>query len=115
MSKVPFTADMRTEDGLVVIDFGGDIDRDAAEGLEEAYLQASEHDGSLLLNFADVGYINSTGIALIVGLLAKARGASREVSAYGLTDHYRQIFEITRLADFMQIYDEEDAAVSAAQ
>ncbi len=114
MSKVPLTATLRTEDGSVVIDLSGDIDRDAADVLDAAYQDASADGGAMILNFEDVGYINSTGIALIVGLLAKARGASREVAAFGLTDHYRQIFEITRLADFIQIYDEETAAVSAA-
>jgi hypothetical protein len=33
-----------------------------------------------------------------------------EVRATGLSDHYREIFEITRLADFMTIEEEEDHA-----
>jgi anti-anti-sigma factor len=63
-----------------------------------------------VLDFADVEYINSTGIALIVGLLAQARARDVEVRATGLSDHYREIFEITRLADFMTIEEEEDHA-----
>ena len=58
---------------------------------------------SLTLDFTAVPYINSTGIALIVGLLGRARGADVPVTARGLTDHYREIFEITRLSDFMTI------------
>ena len=46
-------------------------------------------------------YINSTGIALIVGLLAKARASKRCLLAYGLSDHYVEIFNITRLSDFV--------------
>jgi hypothetical protein len=38
-----------------------------------------------------------------VGLLAQARRNGIEIKAYGLSDHYREIFEITRLADFMTI------------
>ena len=37
------------------------------------------------------------------------------MTAYGLSDHYREIFEITRLADFMTITDNEDGAVSGAE
>jgi hypothetical protein len=33
-----------------------------------------------------------------------------EVRATGLSDHYREIFEITRLADFMTIEEGEDDA-----
>jgi anti-anti-sigma factor len=114
VTKVPFTSETRFENGIVVIDFTGDIDRDAAQGLEAAYAEVSDQEGVVILNFQGVGYINSTGIALIVGILAKARSSMHDISAYGLTNHYRQIFEITRLADFMEIYDEEEAAVAAA-
>jgi anti-anti-sigma regulatory factor len=37
-----------------------------------------------------------------------------KISACGLSDHYREIFEITRLSDFMTITDTEDGAMSAA-
>jgi len=69
----------------------------------------------LLGHLEGAGYINSTGIAVIVGLLARARAAGIEVRAYGLTAHYREIFEITRLADFMAINPDEDSAVSGAE
>jgi anti-anti-sigma factor len=84
-----------------LIELSGDIDGGARDVLEAAYSSAGE--GTLLLDFANVEYINSTGIALIVGLLARARTDQRPVSARGLTDHYREIFEITRLSDFMTI------------
>ncbi len=54
--------------------------------------------------------MNSTGIALIVGLLARARTNGQTLSVRGLTPHYREIFEITRLADFMTIVDEEEGS-----
>ena len=82
----------------------GTIDRGAEEQLDAAYAQAAG--GELTLDFTGVDYVNSTGIALIVGLLARARADGVRVRARGLTDHYREIFEITRLADFMEIVDE---------
>jgi anti-anti-sigma factor len=69
--------------------------------------------GRVLLDFRGVDYINSTGIAVIVGILAMARAEDRVVAAFGLTDHYREVFNITRLADFMTIYDDETAAAAA--
>jgi anti-sigma B factor antagonist len=35
--------------------------------------------------------------------------------AYGLNDHYRQIFELTRLNEAIHIHDSEKEAVAAAQ
>ena len=45
-----------------------------------------------------------------MGLLAQARRDRVAVAACGLTDHYREIFEITRLSDFMQIFPDEESA-----
>jgi anti-sigma B factor antagonist len=87
-----------------VITLYGDIDGDAEGALAAAYDEAvAAQPGRVLLDFGGVGYINSTGIALIVGLLARARANRRAVAAVGLSDHYREIFEITRISEFMTI------------
>lgn len=99
------------DDGDTIIELTGTVNRVAKESLEAAY---EETEGSrVLLDFSKVDYINSTGIAVIVGVLAMARAEGRVVGAYGLSDHYREVFQITRLADFMTIYDDETAAVTA--
>ncbi len=97
-----------------MIDLRGDIDAQRRAALDDAYARGhgGERHARSLLNFAGVDYINSTGIALIVGLLAQARAQRVEVAACGLSDHYREIFEITRLADFMTDLDTEDGAVT---
>jgi anti-anti-sigma factor len=73
----------------------------------------SRNPSAIVLNFGDVDYINSTGIALIVGLLAQARKTGRRLLTYGLSEHYVEIFQITRLADFMKIYPDESTAVAS--
>jgi len=95
---------VRKEDGGAVIALAGELNASAQEALDAAYAEATaggaEH---VVLDFERADYINSTGIALIVGLLAQARAQALEVRARGLSDHYREIFEITRLSDFMTI------------
>ena len=109
-------AAVRRRDGVAVIDLAGDVNAGAEAALEAAWTEATrEPAGAVVLNFAGAGYINSTGIALIVGVLAKARAAGIQVRAYGLTPHYREIFEITRLADFLAIESDEDSAVRGAE
>jgi anti-anti-sigma factor len=100
-------------DGTAVIELSGEIDRSAETAVESAYAKAAGlATGPILLDFSATDYINSTGIALIVGVLAKARAEGREVKACGLSDHYREIFEITRLADFMTIFPDEASALA---
>jgi len=106
MAATELQAAVREHDGVAVIDLRGDVNSSAEIALNEAYAEAaSRGTGSVALNFEHADYINSTGIALIVGLLAQARTNGIEVKAFGLSDHYREIFEITRLADFMTITD----------
>jgi anti-anti-sigma factor len=106
---------LRHYDGLTVVELGGDINAAAEEELTKAYEGASAADAStILLDFEEVGYINSTGIALIVGLMARARKEGRKMGASGLSDHYREIFEITRLADFMDLYPDKSTAIEQA-
>ena len=107
---------VRERDGVAVIDLLGDVDRAAERALQDGYTKAiGAGAGSVVLNFSGADYINSTGIALIVGLLAQARSHGVHITACGLSDHYREIFEITRLADFMTIADNEDSAVTGAE
>jgi anti-sigma B factor antagonist len=108
-------AEVRQERGVVVLDLRGEINGFAEEALDAAYAGAESKDPEvILLNFEEVDYINSTGIALIVGLLAKARVSQRRLVAYGLSDHYVEIFEITRLSDFMSVFPDEQSAVIEA-
>ncbi len=105
MAATEFAANVRTGDGLAVIDLTGDVSATAEQKLLEAYA-VTNGEPVVLLDFSAVDYINSTGIALIVGLLAQARTAGQEVQARGLAEHYREIFRITRLSDFMTILDD---------
>jgi len=107
---------VRHRDGVAVIDLVGDVNAGAEESLELAWAAATaERPDAVVLNFGATGYINSTGIALIVGLLAKARARGLPIRAFGLSPHYREIFEITRLADFLAINPDEDTAVHGTE
>jgi anti-anti-sigma factor len=112
MSTTRIEAVVRPRNGVVVIDLSGNIDAGAEHQLTRAYGEATKNEASsIVLNFSDVGYINSTGIALIVGMMASARKDGLSIAACGLSDHYKEIFEITRLADFMPVFPDVEAAI----
>lgn len=109
----PFSADVRQANGAAIIDLHGEINTAAEAVLNGAYAEATAgRPDRLLLNFGDVDYINSTGIALIVGVLAQARKAHLPLVTYGLNAHYQEIFRITRLADFMGMVGDEASALA---
>jgi len=112
MSATQFSAHVRDADGGVVIALSGDVNALAEDELERAVTKAlANTPDALVLDFAGTSYINSTGIALVVSLLRRARAARVPVVACGLSDHYREIFEITRLIDYMPIADDEASAL----
>jgi anti-anti-sigma factor len=108
MQAKPLEATVSGDGERARIALRGRIDRDGDTALSEASSRANALDPSVIeLDFGDVDYINSTGIALIVRLLAEARRDHREVRARGLSEHYREIFRITRLSDFVTLEDDE--------
>ena len=109
MAATALEARVHTEDRGPVIELVGDVDGRAEEALGAAYTEAGDAT-AVMLDFHGVTYMNSTGIALIVGLLARARTNGQTLSVRGLTPHYREIFEITRLSDFMTIVDEGEGS-----
>ncbi|HKD76345.1 MAG TPA: STAS domain-containing protein [Ktedonobacterales bacterium] len=116
MTARPFEVRVRQQQPRVaVVELHGEINGTAEATLNAAYAEAtSQGSVTILLNFADVDYINSTGIALIVGLLGQARSTHLNLIACGLSEHYIEIFRITRLADFLSVFPDEASALKQA-
>ena len=113
MTASRFETAVRNLSQTAAIDLRGDIDAAAEDALNLAYADAEAGSpNAILLNFSEVGYINSTGIALIVGLLARARKSGIHLMTCGLSDHYTEIFRITRLVDFMSLHEDEASALA---
>jgi anti-sigma B factor antagonist len=111
MQTSRFEAHVRRALEAAVVELDGDVDAHAEAALERAYDDAKAAGARIVtLDFTSVGYINSTGIAVLVGLLARGRRDRVELEARGLSDHYREIFEITRIADFVRIVPDGDAS-----
>ncbi len=116
MPEAATTFDVReVSETTRVIDITGDITAQSEDVLMDAYGRASA-DGvkAIALNFAGLDYMNSGGIGLLVTLLVRAQRKRQQVLAYGLSDHYRQIFELTRLDEAVGIHDSEADALAAA-
>jgi len=114
VSANPLVAILRQADATTILDLSGEIDGFADEAMNDAYVRAAAtKPHRLLLNFAAVDYINSTGIALIVAILAKARRDNVALLTCGLSEHYQEMFRITRLSDFIPVFQDEESALAA--
>ena len=96
-----------------VITVRGELTGASDAALMGAFGQAADPSTRIVIfDFSATDYINSTGLAIIVQVLARARAEHCEVHAVGLSDHYREIFEITRLSDFVTLHADRAAALA---
>jgi anti-sigma B factor antagonist len=113
MPEATATFEVRRHGPASIVDIRGDV----TAGSEAVLMSAYEDAGgarSVVLNFTDLAYMNSGGIGLLVTLLVRANRHSQRLLAFGLSDHYRQIFELTRLDEAIGIHDTESDALAAA-
>lgn len=99
-----------------IIDIEGEVSAFAEDILMEAYAEASTPTTrAIILNFSGLEYMNSSGIGLLVTLLIRVNRQKQHLQAYGLSDHYQRIFELTRLNEAIGIYNSEADVLAAAQ
>jgi anti-sigma B factor antagonist len=114
MSKLTTTV-RKINPATSIIDLEGDVTSAAENTLMDAYSQASSGDPRvIILNFSKLAYMNSSGIGLLVTLLIRIQRQKQRLLAFGLSDHYQQIFELTRLNEAIGIYATESEALAAA-
>jgi anti-sigma B factor antagonist len=105
----------RVGTGTAVVDIAGEVTSACEPVLMSAYDQISGDDTHrVVLNFSGLEYMNSGGIGMLVTLLVRTNRQRQQLSAYGLSTHYRQIFELTRLDEAITIFDDEPAAVAGS-
>lgn len=91
-----------------IFDISGEVTSAAETQLTEAYNQATSSGAmNIILNLTDLDYMNSSGIGLLVTLLIRAQRLNQRLMAYGLNQHYQQIFELTRLNEAIGVYPSE--------
>jgi anti-sigma B factor antagonist len=115
MSKTNIVVEVRlVSPEAAVLDIQGEINAFAESALMEAYTQASEQGArAIILNFSKLEFMNSSGIGLLVTLLIRVQRLKQRLMAFGLGEHYLQIFELTRLNEAISIYPGEKEAIAA--
>jgi anti-sigma B factor antagonist len=115
MNKPIATMSVRkVNDHVSVIDIHGEVTAAAENALMDAYTQSGSQVRAVVLNFGDLQYMNSSGIGLLVTLLIRINRHKQRLLAFGLSDHYRQIFDLTRLDEAIGIHSTESDALAAA-
>jgi anti-anti-sigma factor len=103
---------VRPKGDVSVIDVNGDVTA-AGQTIEDAYHKVTAAGTKkILLAFAADCYINSGGIAILIGILSEARKKEQVVRMAGLSRHFQKIFSMVGITKYAQLCATEDAALS---
>ncbi|EUJ19079.1 STAS domain-containing protein [Listeria aquatica] len=82
----------------------GEIDAYTAPKLKEALDgYQSKENFTLKVDLSDVGYMDSTGLGVFVGLFKNLRTKNSELVLIGLSERLYRLFEITGLSEIIEI------------
>ncbi len=117
MTQVKVKINVRkVNDASSVVDIEGEVNAFAENALMDAYTVASTGGcRAIILNFNGLEYMNSGGIGLLVTLLIRVNRQGQRLMAIGLNEHYRHIFELTRLNEAIPVFESEAHALTAAE
>ena len=112
-------ADVRVRkagNGTCILDVEGELTAFAEDALMAAYNQACDAGvREIVLNFEGLQYMSSSGIGLLVTLLIRAQRRQQRLLAYGLSEHYSHILELTRLNEAIAIFSTEGEALAGVE
>jgi anti-sigma B factor antagonist len=101
-------------DGIEVIDVQGEIDIYTAPRLRELLITlVSKGDYQLVVNLDKVGFLDSTGLGVLVGGLRRVRAHDGSLDLVCTQQRILKIFRITGLTEVFGIYETVDQAIAA--
>jgi anti-anti-sigma factor len=93
------------EDGTRVVSLSGELDLSNAETAEVALQEAREADAPLIIDMRELEFIDSTGIALLVGIIGGGGSAVRFIPSD--SPAVTRVMELTGLAGRLPLVEAE--------
>ena len=105
----------RQVDGVTVLDLSGKITLgEGSVTLRDAIKDVlSKGQNKILLNMADISYIDSSGLGELVSAFTTVKNAGGELALLSLTKKVKDVLQITKLYTVFDIKDDEAAAISS--
>jgi anti-sigma B factor antagonist len=105
----------RQVDGVTILDLSGRITLgEGSVTLRDAVRDAlAKGSRKILLNLADISYIDSSGIGEMVSAFTSVKNAGGELKLLNLTRKVHDLLQITKLYTVFDVKDDEAKAVSS--
>jgi anti-sigma B factor antagonist len=112
-----FEAESRSEQGNTVLIVRGEIDVATAPQVQEPLTAAVERGEPVVIDLGECGFIDSTGIAMLVHADRRLRGPAGEpgIVLCELTGQVRRLLEVAGLTGTIAVFESRDEALSEAR
>lgn len=98
-----FSYHAEQEEGILILHLRGDLTRESEDTFKNINLE--EQTGEIIIDFSAVPYINSAGLAQLIGLVRRYRKNGGNLCAVNLSEHYKKIFYMVGLSDYIAVFD----------
>jgi anti-sigma B factor antagonist len=98
--------------GVVVVDVDGQLIVGNRQELKQKVLDELGGERKFLIDFSNTGYIDSSGLGVLVSLSKKIREQGGELRLANLNEDLRTLFELTKLDTLFSIADSRDEALA---
>jgi anti-sigma B factor antagonist len=95
-----------SRNGWCIVTVSGRADHEAADALEFALKSAVEGNTRVAADFSGLLYISSAGLRSVVQAARAAQSRGSEFAVCGITEMVRKVFDVSGLAQFLQIHGE---------
>jgi anti-sigma B factor antagonist len=103
---------VQKSDDITIVDVDGQLIVGNRQELKQKVLDELEGGArKFLIDFANTGYIDSSGLGVLVSLSKKIREKGGELRLSGLNEDLRTLFELTKLDTLFRITDTRDEAL----
>jgi len=105
----------RESNGIVIIDLSGQITLgEASAALRDEVRDQSGHGfKKILLNLANVTYIDSAGLGELTAAFTSVKNRGGELKLLNLTKRVHDLMQITKLYTVFDVYDDEKKALTS--
>jgi len=101
------------ENGITILAVNGNLDAEGTQAMEEkvvALLASGET--SLLFDFSELDYINSSGLRVLVLAYQRLKKASGRVAICGIKDYIQEVFEVSGYDKIFPLFPSRNDALS---
>jgi len=112
---VSMHATVRQTESVVIVDLSGQIKLGEGSSIVRDTVKdlLAKGQKNILLNLADINYIDSSGIGELVAAFTSVRNQGGEMKLLHLTKKVHDLLQITKLYTVFDVKDDEAEAVAA--